>query len=41
MTVRHAYFRRKLSCPIEPKMGPGAILETLEDCANFMGHMQR
>jgi hypothetical protein len=34
-----AYFRRKLSFPIEPKMGPGAILETLEDCAKFMGHM--
>jgi hypothetical protein len=36
-----AYFRRKLSIPIEPKMGPGAILETLEDCAKFMGHMHR
>jgi hypothetical protein len=37
-----AYFRRKLTIPIEPKMGPGgAILETLEDCAKFMGHMHR
>ena len=36
-----AYFRRKLSHPIEPKMGPGAFLETLEDCAKFMGHMHR
>ena len=36
-----AYFRRKLSHPIEPKVGPGAILETLEDCAKFMGRMQR
>jgi hypothetical protein len=36
-----AYFRRKLSYPIEPKMGPGAILETLEDCTKFMGHMHR
>ena len=36
-----AYFRRKLSYPIEPKMGPGAILETLEDCAKLMGRMQR
>ena len=35
-----AYFRRKLSYPIEPKMGPGAILETLEDCAKFMGNMR-
>ena len=36
-----AYFRRRLSYPIEPKMGPGAILETLEDCAKFMGRMPR
>ena len=36
-----AYFRRKLTIAIEPKMGPGAILETLEDCAKFMGHMHR
>ena len=36
-----AYFGRKLAHPIEPKLGPGAILETLEDCAKFMGHMQR
>jgi hypothetical protein len=35
-----AYFGRKLAHPIEPKMGPGAILETLEDCATFMGKMQ-
>jgi hypothetical protein len=38
---RLAYFGRRLSCPIEPKAGPGAILETLEDCAKFMGHMHR
>ena len=36
-----AYFRRKLTIPIEPKMGPGAVLETLENCAKFMGHMNR
>ena len=36
-----AYFRRKLTIPIEPKMGPGAILETLEDCAKFVGHIRR
>jgi hypothetical protein len=36
-----AYFGRKLTIPIEPKNGPGAILETLEDCAKFMGHMHR
>jgi hypothetical protein len=36
-----AYFRRKLSYPTEPKMGPGAILETLEECAKFMGRTQR
>ena len=36
-----AYIRRKLTIPIESKMGPGAILETLEDCAKFMGHMHR
>jgi hypothetical protein len=36
-----AYFRRKLTCAIEPTGGPGAILETLEDCAKFMGHMHR
>ena len=34
------YFRRKLSVPIEPTSGPGAILETLEDCAKFMGKMR-
>jgi hypothetical protein len=38
---RFAYFRRRLSHPIEPKGGPGALLETLEDCAKFMGHMHR
>ena len=36
-----AYFRRKLAHPSEPKIRPGAILETLEDCAKFMGHMRR
>jgi hypothetical protein len=36
-----AYFGRKLTIPIEPKMAPGAILETLQDCAKFMGHMHR
>ena len=36
-----AYFGRKLTIPIEPKMGRGAILETLQDCAKFMGHMHR
>ena len=36
-----AYFGRKLTIPIEPKMGPGAILETLQDCAKFVGHMHR
>jgi hypothetical protein len=36
-----AYFRRKLTIPIEPKMGPAAILETLEDCAKFVRHMHR
>jgi hypothetical protein len=36
-----AYFRRKLTIPIQPKVGPGAILETLEDCAKFMGRMHR
>jgi hypothetical protein len=36
-----AYFRRKLTCAIEPTGGPGAILETLEDCAAFIGKMQR
>jgi len=36
-----AYFRRKLTIPIEPKMGPGAILETLKDCAKFVGHIRR
>jgi hypothetical protein len=36
----YAYFRRKLSFPIEPTGGPSAILETLEDCAKFMGKMR-
>jgi hypothetical protein len=36
-----AYFRRKLTIPIEPKMGPSAVLETLEDCAEFMRQMHR
>ena len=35
-----AYFGRKLAHSIEPKAGPGAIPETLEDCAKFMGHMR-
>ena len=38
---RLAYFRRRFSHPIEPKGGPGALLETLEDCVKFMGHMHR
>ena len=37
---RFAYFRRRLSHPIEPKGGPGALLETLDDCAKFMGKMR-
>jgi hypothetical protein len=41
MTIRHAYFRRKLTFAIEPTGGPGAILETLEYCAVFMGKMHR
>jgi len=36
----YAYFHRKLLHPIEPTSGPGALLETLEDCAKFMGHMR-
>jgi hypothetical protein len=36
-----AYFGRKLTVPIEPKMEPGAILETLEDCAKFVGRIPR
>jgi hypothetical protein len=35
------YFRRKLIRAIEPTGGPGAILETLEDCAIFMGKMHK
>jgi hypothetical protein len=36
-----AYFRRKLTCAVEPAGGLGAILETLEDCAKFMGKMHK
>jgi hypothetical protein len=37
---RCRYFSRKLVHPIEPSGGPGAILETLEDAARFMGLMR-
>ena len=39
---RFAYFRRRLSLPDRTQdVVQAAILETLEDCAKFMGHMQR
>ena len=39
MTVRHAYFRRKLAVPITPKVGLGTTLRTLDDCARFLGSL--
>jgi hypothetical protein len=41
MTVRHAYFRRKLANPIMPKAGPGAAatLRSLDDCARLVGSL--
>jgi hypothetical protein len=35
--TREPDFTRKLARPIEPTGGPGALLETLEDAARFIG----
>lgn len=37
---REPDFTRKLARPITPAGGPGALLETLEDAARFIGFMK-
>jgi hypothetical protein len=39
MTLRHAYFRRKLAVRITPKVGLGTALHSLDDCARFLGSL--
>jgi hypothetical protein len=36
-----AYFRRKLTILIEPKIGPVPSLKLWKICAKFMGHLHR